>query len=211
MDIDFQRVLIFYIPLVVSLAVHEWAHAWSAHKLGDDTAAEHGRLTLNPLVHMDLMGTVILPLYILISGSPFFFGWAKPVPVNPFRFRRGVSVFSGMLLTSLAGPFSNLLLAILCSFSLVLVQRYTQASPAVLDGLRLAMVLNVVLMIFNLLPVPPLDGHRMLPLRVQESLQPHSMLIFIGLLALIWTSGGLLLVPVRGVVQGILYVTKLVV
>lgn len=204
---DFKEVLIFYIPLVVSLAVHEWAHAWSAHKLGDDTAAEQGRLTLNPIVHLDLVGTVLLPLSLLMSGSGPFLGWAKPVPVNPHRFRRGVSIFAGMLLTSIAGPLSNLVLAFLCSLGIVLAKRYTGASEMVIKGLGFALSLNVLLMIFNLLPVPPLDGHRLLPPRVQEALQPYSMLLFIGLLALIWTSGDFFRVPVQAVVAAIQFLT----
>src|SRR5688572_26569558 len=95
------------IPLVLSLTVHEWAHAMSAYRLGDDTAAREGRLTLNPIVHIDPLGTLLLPL----MGVPF--GWAKPVPVVPTRFRRDVNMSTGMMITAAAGPFSNLVLAFL--------------------------------------------------------------------------------------------------
>src|SRR5271157_1843260 len=96
--------LTFLVPLILSLSVHEWAHAWAAWRLGDDTARLLGRMTLNPLAHIDPLGTVLLPLL----GVPF--GWAKPVPVNPLRFR-GVSMSIGMLLTAAAGPISNIVLA----------------------------------------------------------------------------------------------------
>ena len=97
------------VPLVLSLSVHEWAHALAATALGDTTAKDQGRLTLNPVAHVDLVGTIALPLL----GIPF--GWAKPVPVEPTRFRRDVSMNGGMLVTALAGPLSNLLLLALCA------------------------------------------------------------------------------------------------
>ncbi len=145
------------LPLfIISLTVHEWAHAWSAWKLGDDTASLQGRLTLNPIAHVDLLGTIILPLL----GVPF--GWAKPVPVNPARFRREVSMSGGMALTAGAGPLSNLVLALLSTVAIGLLIRW---APALVEGpvfplLRELVVLNVALAIFNLLPVPPLDGSR---------------------------------------------------
>src|SRR5512145_2668698 len=106
--------IVAYIPVQLSLSVHEWAHARVAFALGDDTAAREGRLTLNPIVHMDLLGTLI-PL----MGVPF--GWAKPVPVNPARFRRTVPMRTGMMLTAAAGPLSNVALAILCFAVLALL------------------------------------------------------------------------------------------
>src|SRR5687768_7374424 len=102
------RVMIL-IPLLLSLTVHEWAHAYSAYRLGDDTAEREGRLTLNPIAHIDPLGTLLLPLL----GIPF--GWARPVPVNPTRFRRDVSMRSGMMLTAAAGPASNVVIAVLAS------------------------------------------------------------------------------------------------
>src|SRR5262252_9131058 len=105
------------VPLLLSLTVHEWAHAYSAHRLGDDTAERQGRLTLNPIPHIDLVGTLLLPLL----GVPF--GWAKPVPVNPARFKRTVNMRTGMLITAAAGPFSNLVLAILAAVILGIIHR----------------------------------------------------------------------------------------
>ena len=109
------------IPLLLSLTVHEWAHAWSAYRLGDDTASMQGRLTLNPIAHIDPVGTLVLPLL----GIPF--GWAKPVPVNPTRFRRGVNMSTGMIITAAAGPLSNVVLALLSAVAFGLIARFSPA------------------------------------------------------------------------------------
>src|SRR5580698_8792478 len=108
----------YLIPLILSLTVHEWAHAYSAFRLGDDTAARQGRLTLNPIPHIDPFGTILCPLL----GIPF--GWAKPVPVNPVRFNREISMRAGMMITAAAGPLSNLVLAVLCSALAGLLGRF---------------------------------------------------------------------------------------
>jgi Zn-dependent protease len=154
---------IFWIPLVLSLTVHEWAHAASAKALGDDTAERLGRLSLNPLHHIDPIGTLILPLL----GVPL--GWAKPVPLNPLRFRADVGMATGLLLTAAAGPASNLLLALLTAG---LVGLTAHLAPGLLPGaltpvVSTFVVLNVLLAFFNLLPIPPLDGSR-----IVESLIP---------------------------------------
>lgn len=162
-----ERVMLL-IPLVLSLTVHEFAHAWSAWRLGDDTAAMQGRLTLNPVAHIDPVGTLLLPLL----GIPF--GWAKPVPVNPARFRREVNMSTGMMITALAGPLSNLLLAIASAVSYGLTLRWApqtlEANPGLQQFLFTAMVMNVGLAVFNMLPIPPLDGSR-----VVEKLMPYRM------------------------------------
>lgn len=150
-----QRVLML-IPLVLSLSFHEWAHAASARRLGDTTAQDQGRLTLNPLAHIDFIGTLLLPML----GVPF--GWAKPVPVDPTKFRKGVSMGLGMALTAVSGPLSNFLLAILCAVGLGALARIDTFDPSVgLESLLvLALRINVTLGVFNLLPLPPLDGSR---------------------------------------------------
>jgi Zn-dependent protease len=158
------------VPLFLSLAVHEWAHAWSAWKLGDDTAAQLGRATLNPFAHLDPVGTILLPL----AGIPF--GWAKPVPVNPVRFRRGIRMGTGILITAAAGPISNLCLALGCSALLAAAVRW----PAPPDGLREPLVyfletmvlLNALLAVFNLIPLTPLDGSRIAEGLVPRKLRP---------------------------------------
>jgi len=162
-----ERVMLL-IPLVLSLTVHEFAHAWSAWKLGDDTAAMQGRLTLNPVAHIDPIGTLLLPLL----GIPF--GWAKPVPVNPARFRREVNMGTGMMITALAGPLSNVLLALASAVSYGLTLRWApntlETNPGLQQFLVTVMVMNVGLAIFNMLPIPPLDGSR-----VVERLMPYRM------------------------------------
>jgi Zn-dependent protease len=156
------------IPLVLSLTVHEFAHAWSAYLLGDDTAARQGRLTLNPIVHMDPLGTFLLPLL----GIPF--GWAKPVPVDPARFTRKVSMGTGMMVTAAAGPFSNAVLAVLCAVGYGLLYRLAPATlgaqPGLASLLLISMQMNIGLAIFNMLPIPPLDGSR-----VVEGLIPYGL------------------------------------
>ena len=146
------------IPLLLSLTVHEWAHAWSAYRLGDDTASMQGRLTLNPIAHIDLVGTLVLPLL----GIPF--GWAKPVPVNPTRFRRGVSMSTGMIITAAAGPLSNVVLAFLSAVAFGLIGRFSPETLTHTMGISslliMLILINVSLAIFNLIPIPPLDGSR---------------------------------------------------
>jgi len=156
LELDIAERLLNFIVLVMSLTVHEFFHAWSAWKLGDDTAARMGRLTLNPLPHLDLFGTVILPL----MNAPI--GWAKPVPVNPANFRRDVGMSTGDILVSIAGPLSNLGLGLLAGIVYGLLLRWFPdlvgrgTAPRALL-VRLIM-LNVGLAIFNIIPVPPLDG-----------------------------------------------------
>jgi Zn-dependent protease len=163
------RVMIL-VPLLLSLTVHEWAHAYCAYRLGDDTAKRQGRLTLSPLAHIDPIGTLLLPML----GIPF--GWAKPVPVNPIRFRRSISMRRGMMLTAAAGPFSNLLITLACAVVYGLLARFRPdllgrygAVPALLHT---AIGMNLALAMFNMLPIPPLDGSRvvdgLLPVRLQH-------------------------------------------
>jgi Zn-dependent protease len=161
--------LLFLIPLWLSLSVHEWAHAWMAWRLGDDTARLQGRMTLNPLAHIDPFGTLVLPL----MGIPF--GWAKPVPINPLRFGRQVSFRMGVLLTAAAGPLSNMVMA-LGSIGLLALTLYFRLGPdgigaAVHSLLQTLVWLNVILAVFNLLPIPPLDGSRVVDALVPDSLR----------------------------------------
>jgi Zn-dependent protease len=165
---DLARGVMTLIPMLLSLTVHEWAHAWSAYRLGDDTASMQGRLTLNPMAHIDPVGTLILPLL----GVPF--GWAKPVPVNPTRFRRGVNMSRGMMITAAAGPLSNVALAILSAIVIGLLARFMPEVMTSGKGLGVTsllinlLVINVTLAIFNLIPIPPLDGSR-----IVDGLVPH--------------------------------------
>ncbi len=158
------------IPIWLSLSVHEWAHAWTAWRLGDDTAQRAGRLTLNPLAHIDPIGTVLLPL----MGVPF--GWAKPVPVQPHRFRAAVSMKTGMMLTAAAGPLSNLVMAAASLVPLAVMFRFhpfVEATQNSIDKLLSMMIfLNVVLATFNILPIPPLDGSRVADALMPDALRP---------------------------------------
>jgi Zn-dependent protease len=160
-----ERVMLL-VPLILSLTVHEFFHAWTAWRLGDDTAARMGRLTLNPIAHIDPVGTLLLPLL----GVPF--GWAKPVPVDVTRIRRGISMNTGNVLISAAGPLSNFGLALVSSLVFAVLLR---VDPGLLDRgtaarvlLGYMIVVNVGLAIFNLLPIPPLDGSH-----VAEALVPY--------------------------------------
>jgi len=151
--------LVAFVPvLLFSLTFHEFAHAWSAYRLGDPTAAALGRLTLNPLHHLDIFGTLVL----FVSG--FRFGWAKPVPVNVFNFR---DPKFGMFVTSAAGPASNILLAFGCGMLLRLTGTLGFAgneglAAAITQVLFWGLVMNLSLAFFNLIPIPPLDGSKII-------------------------------------------------
>jgi Zn-dependent protease len=164
-DIDFARVFIGFIVLLFSLTVHETAHAWTADRLGDPTARLLGRVSLNPIVHADLIGTVLFPLLGMLGAAPFLIGWAKPVPVNVGRLRHGRRDY---VLVAAAGPLSNLVLAGAASLvlSLLTVSPMRLGEPNVSAPiaalLAQAMTLNVVLAVFNMIPIPPLDGGNVL-------------------------------------------------
>jgi Zn-dependent protease len=142
--------------LIVSLVLHELAHGWVAYLLGDPTAKAHGRLTLNPIAHMDLFGTLMLAATFLLSGGTAFLGWAKPVPVDPRFFKDGQR---GMAWVGAAGPLTNYLVALVAVVAIALT--YTHSTYVAQLFVKL-LVLNVILGTINLIPVPPLDGSRVL-------------------------------------------------
>ncbi|HSN91200.1 MAG TPA: site-2 protease family protein [Anaeromyxobacteraceae bacterium] len=203
---DPKLAILYFVVLILSLSVHEFAHAWSAFKLGDDTAARMGRLSLNPMVHADPIGTIAFPLL----GVPF--GWAKPVPVNPARFRRDVSMGRGMAITAAAGPVSNVLLALACAVLLGLLVRYAPDLVGPRSAGRTLLVvaigMNVNLALFNLLPVPPLDGSRIVdgfvPYRLRPRWEAFTAYAPFMLVA-IFLFGGRIIAGPSNFVLGILY------
>lgn len=159
MQNDFLEIIYFAVCLIISVIIHEIAHGWVANKLGDPTARLEGRLSLNPLKHIDPFGSVVLPLFLLLSGSGFVFGWAKPVPVDERYFKRPTR---DNLLVSSAGIAANILLAALCGTCIRLLGRFDANVLTMLlaSFLFILMLVNLILAAFNLIPVPPLDGSK---------------------------------------------------
>lgn len=199
---DLMGALIGLIPVILSLSVHEFAHAWTAWRLGDDTAARMGRLTLNPVAHIDPFGTIVLPVVLVLSGLPAF-GWAKPVPVDPSRFRRDVPMARGMAITSSAGPISNLLIATLAFAGLAALIRAGITQGTALEFLWTLVLLNLVLALFNLIPLPPLDGSRVAGWLMPRSLQQqwHQLERFapILLILILMFGGRLIRAPIAAI------------
>lgn len=164
---DFQEIasafVLFVVPVVMALSLHEWAHAASAVALGDETPREQGRLTINPIAHMDLMGTVLVPLVLVLTTGTAF-GWAKPVQISPHRFSRRVTMKTGLMLTAAAGPAMNLFLALAGTLVLTAGIKYgvLPGGEKTFDLFQRFVIVNIVLCLFNMLPVPPLDGSRVL-------------------------------------------------
>jgi len=192
MNIDaiIQGISTWALPVLFAIVLHEVAHGWVADRLGDNTARFMGRLTLNPIKHIDPIGTVLIPVLLLVVGSPFLFGYAKPVPIN---FRKLRNPKRDMIWVALAGPVTNLLLALISTLLLAVTVNMPGSMEWVAQPLALmcqaSIIINVVLCIFNLLPLPPLDGGRVAvgllpgPMAYQLSrLEPFGFLIIILLL-----------------------------
>jgi Zn-dependent protease len=186
--------VLLYLPvLLFSIVLHEYAHGWQALKEGDDTAYMLGRLTLNPVPHIDPFGSILLPVMLALVNSPFLIGWAKPVPVNPRKYR---NYRQGDIRVSLAGIVVNLALAVIFTLLLIFVIRLGGVLPAFAPTLQVlarmmqyGILVNLILAFFNLIPIPPLDGshvmYHLLPPKLgmqYRQLQRYGMLILIMLI-----------------------------
>lgn len=185
---DFVLIALRFGLLLPAIIIHEVSHGWAAYLLGDTTAKDQGRLSLNPIRHIDPWGTILLPL-LMVAALGFGFGYAKPVPVNPYRF---ADYRRGMFLTGIAGPASNLVLAALSG----LLVRVAPSGSLFGTLLYLFALMNLALMFFNLIPIPPLDGSRVLPLFLSDkALETYHALErqgFLILIALLWLLPSLL-------------------
>ena len=195
-----QKISIYAIPTLLAIILHEVSHAWVADRLGDSTARYSGRLTLNPAAHIDLFGTIILPLILLITPGGFIFGYAKPVPINPYNLR---NQRRDMIWISLAGILTNLALAAVSAMVFrVLVSLFLGSWSLIVTPLLMMLSvsvrINIILAVFNAIPIPPLDGSRvlvnLLPSRhsvIFSKLEPYGFIIilllfFTGMIDFIW-------------------------
>ena len=198
-------ILISLVVFFTAIIVHEFSHAFAAYRLGDTTAARRGRLTLNPIAHIDPFGTILLPLLLILVNSPVLFGWAKPVPID---FRELHNPKKDMIWVGLAGPLANILMAL---FAALLLKTGLKDYPIFFQILSSVILFNVVLAVFNLIPIPPLDGSRVLmgmlpiPLAVRlASLEPYGFIILFALIYL-----GFFNRIILPVVAGIIYLLSL--
>ena len=196
-----QLVCVYAIPLIFAITLHESAHGWAASKCGDPTAVRMGRVTLNPIPHIDPVGTIAIPGALLLmsaftGGGGLLFGWAKPVPINPWNFR---NLRQGMLLTAIAGPGSNAIQMIIWALLLKLCVAVGIYDKFVLSVCSAGISVNLMLMAFNLIPIPPLDGSKVLfvflPDKAVEFFYRYQMYFFIGLFVLLYV--GILNTPIN--------------
>ena len=200
-----QFAIVFLIALILSIAVHEFGHAFVADKLGDRLPRMQGRVTLNPIAHIDVIGTIVMPLMIVFTGAPLL-GWGKPVQTDPTGYTRRIRMRTGHMLVAAAGPTMNLLLAVVVSAVFVVYIKIAhEPNREILKNIALLIQLNIGLMFFNLIPLPPLDGGAVLrgfiPDAHQDKLDFLDRYGGFILLALLFTGGlGFLMRPVGTVI-----------
>ena len=194
MNVTLYDLSVWVLPLIIAITFHEAAHGFVAHRLGDNTAWQLGRVSFNPIRHIDPFGTLIMPAMLLMAHSPFLFGYAKPVPVN-FRALRNPR--TDMVWVALAGPATNIALALVAAAGFHILDILpADAAQWTFDNLKNGLQINVILAIFNMIPIPPLDGGRvavgLLPRALAvplARLEPFGMLILIGVLILLPLTG----------------------
>jgi Zn-dependent protease len=201
-----------YVVLLFSLSFHESAHAWMAWRLGDDTAKNLGRVSLNPIVHIDPIGTLLFPLIQIFTSLPLL-GWAKPTPYNPANFRRDVTMRKGHMLVAAAGPVSNFLLAFIFTGILIVLYKLNlvKQDDFLTNLMALGIELNVLLAVFNLIPIPPLDGSKVasfglpgdLGERYDRVVGPYGFMIL--MLLLISGAFAYVVYPVQRFIVGLLF------
>ncbi|QDK45535.1 site-2 protease family protein [Bdellovibrio sp. HCB185ZH] len=203
------KIGIYFIPFLFALCFHEFAHGWVARLRGDNTAEQMGRLSMNPLVHMDMIGTFILPLVSIVLATPIFFGWAKPVPVNSRNLK---NPRVDMFWIALAGPLSNILLAIVAAFLIGFLAKFFSASiyfKPVFEILKAFLMTNLFLAFFNMIPLHPLDGGkvlaRFLPAQLNYKLEQNEQITSMVLMGLVLTGAlRILAIPVFWSAQSLL-------
>ena len=179
-----------FVPFMIAVVFHEFAHGYIARQWGDTTAQDQGRLTLNPVPHIDPLGTLVFPILMMLSGLHFLIGWAKPVPINPTRFRK---YRPGLFWVSLAGPGMNFLLAVVSAILLCVLLKFSTPDFYFYEPLtemaKMSVGLNIMLGLFNLIPLPPLDGSKIVEsflsynaTQTYEKIAPYSFFILIALL-----------------------------